>query len=46
MSKLTKKQKKIQELMEGCVQPATAADEIDMLQKVAKETAKFDETVE
>ena len=32
--------------MEGCVQPATAADAIDMLQKVAKETAKFDETVE
>ena len=46
MSKLTKKQKKIQELMEGFVQPANAADAIDMLQKVAKETAKFDETVE
>ena len=46
MSKLTKKQKKIQELMEGFVQPATAADAIDMLQKVASETSKFDETVE
>ena len=46
MSKLTKKQKKIQELMEGFNQPATAADAIDMLQKVASETSKFDETVE
>ena len=46
MSKLTKKQKKIQEIMEGFVQPASAADAIDMLQKVANETAKFDETVE
>ena len=46
MSKLTKKQKKIQELMEGFNQPATAVDAIEMLQKVASETSKFDETVE
>ena len=39
MSKLTKKQKKIQELMEGFNQPATAADAIDMLQNVASETS-------
>ncbi len=46
MSKLTKKQKKIQELMEGFVQPAMAASAIEMLQKIASETSKFDETVE
>ena len=46
MSKLTKKQKKIQEIMEGFVQPTTALAAIEMLQKVSAETAKFDETVE
>ncbi|MCD8024323.1 MAG: 50S ribosomal protein L1 [Candidatus Gastranaerophilales bacterium] len=46
MSKLTKKQKKIQELMEGFTQPTSASCAIEMLQKVAGETAKFDETVE
>lgn len=46
MSKLTKKQKKIQEMMEGFVQPASADSAIEMLQKVASETSKFDETVE
>ena len=46
MSKVTKKQKKINELMEGFVQPSTAVEAIKMLQKVSKEVAKFDETVE
>lgn len=46
MSKLTKKQKKIQEIMEGFEQPSTAKDAIAMLQKVSKEVSKFNETVE
>ena len=47
MSKLTKKQKKIAEMMEGFTQPcANAIDAIKKLQEVAKETCKFNETVE
>ena len=47
MSKLTKKQKKIAEMMEGFAQPcANAIDAIQKLQEVAKETCKFNETVE
>ena len=47
MSKLTKKQKKIAEMMEGFTQPcASAADAIKKLQEIAKETCKFNETVE
>ena len=47
MSKLTKKQKKIAEMMEGFNQPcANAIDAIQKLQEVAKETCKFNETVE
>ncbi len=47
MSKLTKKQKKIAEMMEGFNQPCTSAiDAIQKLQEVAKETCKFNETVE
>ncbi len=47
MSKLTKKQKKIAEMMEGFNQPcANAVDAIAKLQEVAKETSKFNETVE
>jgi len=46
MSKLTKKQQKIQELMKEFVQPSTAADAIKMLQTVSKEVSKFNETVE
>ena len=47
MSKLTKKQKKIAEMMEGFNQPvATAIDAITKLQEVAKEVSKFNETVE
>ncbi len=46
MSKQTKKQQKIEQLMEGFVQPASAKDAIAKLQEVAKETSKFNETVE
>lgn len=46
MSKLTKKQQKIQELMKDFEQPSTAADAIKMLQTVSKEVSKFNETVE
>ncbi len=46
MAKLTKKQKKIQEIMEGFEQPANIKDAVSMLQKVSGEVAKFDETVE
>lgn len=46
MSKLTKKQQKIQELMKDFTQPSTAADAIKMLQTVSKEVSKFNETVE
>lgn len=46
MSKLTKKQKKIQEIMEGFEQPSNAKDALVMLQKVSKDVAKFNETVE
>ena len=46
MSKLTKKQQKIQELMEGFEQPSNAVNAIKKLQEVSKETSKFNETVE
>ena len=46
MSKLTKKKQKINEMLEGFTQPSTAKDAIEMLQKISKEVAKFDETVE
>ena len=46
MSKLTKKQQKIQELMEGFEQPSSALEAIKMLQKVSSEVSKFNETVE
>ena len=47
MSKLTKKQKKIAEMMADFTQPcASAVDAIKKLQEVAKETCKFNETVE
>ena len=46
MSKLTKKQKKIAEMMENFVQPCTAVEAINKLQEVSKETCKFNETVE
>ncbi len=46
MAKLTKKQKKTAELLEGFVQPSSAADAIAKLKEIAKETSKFNETVE
>ncbi len=46
MSKLTKKQKKIQELMVNFNQPVGACDAIKKLKEVSKEIAKFNETVE
>lgn len=46
MSKLTKKQKKIQEMMEGFNQPSSALEAIKKLQEIASSTAKFDETLE
>jgi large subunit ribosomal protein L1 len=46
MSKLTKKQKKIAEMMEGFNQPCNALEAIQKLQEVSKETCKFNETVE
>lgn len=46
MSKITKKQKKIQEMLEGFTQPSTAVDAIAKLQEISKETSKFNETVE
>lgn len=46
MSKLTKKQKKLQELLEGFQQPSSAVDALKKLQEISKEVSKFDETVE
>ncbi len=46
MSKLTKKQQKINELLTGFEQPATAKDALTKLQEISKAVAKFDETVE
>ena len=46
MAKLTKRQQKIQEMMEGFNQPTTALEAIKKLQEVAGATSKFDETLE
>lgn len=46
MSKLTKKQQKLQELLEGFEQPTSAVTAIKKLQEISKEIAKFNETVE
>jgi len=46
MAKLTKKQKKINEMMEGFIQPTNALEAIKKLQEVASATSKFDETLE
>ena len=46
MSKLTKKQQKINELLEGFEQPATAKDALTKLQEISSAVSKFDETVE
>ena len=36
----------MQEMLEGFVQPATAADTIKKLKEISKEVSKFNETVE
>ena len=46
MSKLTKKQQKMQQMLEGFEQPATAVDTIKKLKEISKEVSKFNETVE
>lgn len=46
MSKLTKKQKKMQEMLAEFTQPATAVDSIKKLKEISKELSKFNETVE
>ena len=46
MSKLTKKQQKINEMLEGFEQPASAKDALTKLQEISKAVSKFDETVE
>ena len=46
MAKLTKKQKKIKEMLAEFTQPTTAIEAIKKLQEVASATSKFDETLE
>lgn len=44
--KLTRKQQKLQELLEGFQQPSSAVNALKKLQEISKEVSKFDETVE
>ena len=46
MAKLTKKQRKMQEMLEGFEQPSTAVNPVKKLQEISKEVSKFNETVE
>ena len=46
MSKLTKKQQKINEMLEGMVQPTSAKEALAKLQEISKAVSKFNETVE
>ena len=46
MSKITKKQKKLQELLADFQQPASGRDALVKLQEISKEVSKFNETVE
>ena len=46
MSKITKKQKKLQELLADFQQPVSGREALSKLQEVSKEVAKFNETVE
>ena len=46
MSKETKKQKKLQELLAGFEQPVSGREALTKLQEISKEVAKFNETVE
>ena len=46
MSKLTKRQQKQAQMLEGFVQPSSAVDALKKLQEISEATVKFDETVE
>ena len=46
MSKITKKQRKLQELLADFQQPASGRDALVKLQEISKEVSKFNETVE
>ena len=46
MSKITKKQKKVMEMLEGFEQPTTAVAAIAKLQEISTSLSKFNETVE
>lgn len=46
MTKLTKKQQKMQEMLVGFEQPASTKDAITKLQEISKAVSKFNETVE
>ena len=46
MSKLTKKQQKVNEMLEGLVQPTNAKEALTKLQEISKAVSKFNETVE
>lgn len=46
MAKLTKKTKKVLEILEEVNQPTSGVEAIKLLQKIAKQTSKFDETLE
>ena len=46
MSKLTKKQQKMQELLEGFEQPSTGLEALKKLKEISEAVAKFNETVE
>ena len=46
MAKLTKKQQKMQAMLEDFQQPSNAVDAIKKLQEISAEVSKFDETVE
>lgn len=46
MAKLTKRQQKVNEMLEGFEQPSTIQTAVAKLQEISKAVAKFDETVE
>ena len=46
MAKLTKRQQKVNELLEGFEQPSNIKTAVEKLQEISKAVAKFDETVE
>jgi large subunit ribosomal protein L1 len=46
MPKLTRRQKKIQEILSNLAQPTSAKDAVTALKKVLTETSKFNETIE